>query len=130
MSDDYSSKAPGHLLINGIVIVLLGVVIWLFKNYLLQVPLHNTVSVKTDYILMRYGIAPRLVKNLGNERFPNEISPMISRDQNIRWLLAVTGVFCMGLILFLVLKNEEYGLGINFNQLLSLSTVSRHSGDP
>ncbi|NEU76871.1 hypothetical protein PI95_031330 [Hassallia byssoidea VB512170] len=112
----YSSQALEHLLVNSIFAGLLGILILLANSYLLNIPHHNPISVNTENLSIRYGIAPRLIKNLGVERFPNEIYSTIRRDKKIRWLFVIAGALCLGLILFLILKNEEYGLGIDFNQ--------------
>jgi hypothetical protein len=62
---------------------------------------------------MRYGINPRLLKELGTERFPNEISSKNGEERTIRRIISLVGILCIGLVIFLVFKNEEYSLNID-----------------
>jgi hypothetical protein len=117
----YSSGAGKQLLWNsllaiiyGLLAIIFGILFWLVKDCLLKLPHRNPITVKTKGVSTRYGITPRLLKELGSERFPNEISSKNSEERIIRWSISLVGSLCISLVIFLVFKNEEYNLNIDF----------------
>ncbi|MDD1428332.1 zinc finger-like domain-containing protein [Dolichospermum sp. ST_sed9] len=110
----YSSELGKKLLLNFLFESIFGLLLLFVKNCLLAIPNHHPIPVKNQGVTIRYGIAPRLFKELGSERFPNEISTKNSQERIVRWIIFLVGLFCVGLVVFMLIKNDEYSLKIDF----------------
>lgn len=110
----YSSELAKKLLLNFLFGSIFGLFFWFVKNCLLAIPNYHPIPVKNQGVTIRYGITPRLFKELGSERFPNEISTKNSQERIVRWIIFLVGLFCVGLVVFMLIKNEEYSLKIDF----------------
>ncbi|EGJ31242.1 zinc finger-like domain-containing protein [Moorena sp. SIO3A2] len=113
-NESRSSETACKLLLSGGLAFLFAITLKSLKYALLRIPNQKPLPVKTDGVSVRYGIHPRLLKTLGFERFPNEKSPKNVEERIVRYLIAVIGVTCIGLIFFILFKNNEYNFEIDF----------------
>lgn len=94
-----------YLLINAS----LGYVFFLsafhLKNYITKDFSSHSTTVLPKENLISYGISTNLIKQLGNEKFPNEISSRANRDNLIRYLLIIIASGCL---LFNLLSSSYY----------------------
>lgn len=109
-----SSGVGKQLLLNGLFAAVFGILFWIVKSCLLKIPEHNHILVKSKGASIRYGITPYLLKELGHERFPNEFSSKNPGERIIRQIISVIGISCLILVIFLLFKNEEYNLNVDF----------------
>lgn len=110
----YSSELGKKLLFNSLFGSIFGLLFWFVKHCLLAIPNYHPIPVNNQGVTIRYGITPRLFKELGSERFPNEIYTKNSQERIVRWIIFLVGLFCVGLVVFMLIKNEEYSLKIDF----------------
>ncbi len=109
-----SSETIWKLLLSSGLAFLFGIALKLLNDFLLKIPNHNPIPVKTDSVLVRHGIHARFLKDLGFERFPNENSPKNSQERVFRYLLSLLGISTTVLSFFILFKNAEYDFKIDF----------------
>jgi hypothetical protein len=93
--------------------------IWTLTNYLVKQPQYHSTSLKSNNISTNYGIPTGLIKNLGSERFPNEISTSNKRDKIIRIFIIAQGLISIGLISFLIFSHERYNLTVDLDTAIA-----------
>jgi hypothetical protein len=104
---------------SGISVAGMSGLIWALSNYLLKVPNYDSTSIKSDRISTSYGIPSELLKNLGSERFPNQISAANYRDKTIRILIVIQGLIAIAVISFLVFNHEKYHLTVDLDTTIA-----------
>ncbi len=96
----------------------LGILLWFIYQNLLIISEQNQSDIKTRGVKISSGINPDLLQTLGAEKFPNQISPTRHSEKVIRKRIAIGGSASLILSLFLLFKNQDYQLGIDFSSPL------------
>lgn len=111
--------------------ILLGGVLWILYHQVLIIANANHPKVNTRGVKISHGIHQYLFKNLGSEKFPNEISTNRHRENRLRKTIATVGICCLTICLFLFFYKQEFSIdftvslseGFSLFQLLGLILI-------